>query len=199
MAFCPFFSFFFIQLNPFFLQLFFFWKFGRHVSYQIYWPMLLKWVQMKNQHLNVAYVWIERLISFYHVNMSTVVLALKNGNVFFFIFKTLSIASYWWSTNTFGIWFILFRNESHDNCPICQTNLKGINDSWVLSELPKTNEVNEEILTELNALTNDSSNELMDAHPNEDDDSDDWLTKFIQFLLIKYCSNFKPFLDVHQN
>lgn len=67
----------------------------------------------------------------------------------------------------------IFRNENHDKCPICQTNLSGINDSWVLSELPKTNEVNEEILTELNALTNDSSNEMMDARPNEDDDDSD--------------------------
>lgn len=69
--------------------------------------------------------------------------------------------------------FECYRNEDHDKCPICQTNLKGINDSWVLSELPKTNEVNEEILTELNALTNDSSNEMINALANEDDDSDD--------------------------
>ncbi|XP_055301299.1 RING finger protein 141-like [Sitodiplosis mosellana] len=63
-------------------------------------------------------------------------------------------------------------NENHDKCPLCQTKLNGINDSWVLSELPKTNEVNEEILTELNAITNDSSNEA-DVHQDEDDDSDD--------------------------
>lgn len=65
-----------------------------------------------------------------------------------------------------------FRNENHDKCPLCQTKLSGINDSWVLSELPKTNEVNEEILTELNAITNDASADI-DAHPDEDDDSDD--------------------------
>ncbi|XP_031623700.1 RING finger protein 141-like [Contarinia nasturtii] len=63
-------------------------------------------------------------------------------------------------------------NENHDKCPLCQTKLTGMNDSWVLSELPKTNEVNEEILTELNALTN-GTNES-DAHPiDDDDDSDD--------------------------
>lgn len=65
---------------------------------------------------------------------------------------------------------LLFRNENHDKCPLCQTKLSGMNESWVLSELPKTNEVNEEILTELNALTNGSSED--NAHP-DDDDSDD--------------------------
>lgn len=46
-----------------------------------------------------------------------------------------------------------------------------MNDSWVLPELPKTNEVNEEILTELNALTNDAAE--MDAEqPDADDESD---------------------------
>lgn len=68
--------------------------------------------------------------------------------------------------------FYSSRNESHDKCPICQTNLSGINDSWVLSELPKTDEVNEEILTELNALTKDSE-EFSNDHPENDDDSDD--------------------------
>lgn len=52
--------------------------------------------------------------------------------------------------------FLHIRNEDHDKCPICQTKLHDMNDSWVLPELPKTNEVNEEILTELNALTNES-------------------------------------------
>lgn len=43
-----------------------------------------------------------------------------------------------------------------------------------MSELPKTNEVNEEILTELNAITNDNSNEAeVHVHPDDDDDSDD--------------------------
>lgn len=62
-------------------------------------------------------------------------------------------------------------NENHDKCPICQTGLKSINDSWVLSELPKTDEVNEEILTELNALTN-GPNEV-ETHSDDDDDESD--------------------------
>lgn len=48
-----------------------------------------------------------------------------------------------------------------------------MNNSWVLSELPKTNEVNEEILTELNALTNNPTEANVHAHGQEDDDSDD--------------------------
>lgn len=67
--------------------------------------------------------------------------------------------------------YIHFRNEDHDKCPICQTELNGINDSWVLSELPKTDEVNEEILTELNALTN-GPNEVETHSDDEDDESD---------------------------
>lgn len=98
--------------------------------------------------------------------MSSVVLALKNGK--YFDDRLILL----FDKRLFCL-CIHFRNESHDKCPICQTNLSGINDSWVLSELPKTNEVNEEILTELNALTNDNS-ENLDAHrDNEDDDSDD--------------------------
>lgn len=47
-----------------------------------------------------------------------------------------------------------------------------MNDSWVLSELPKTDEVNEEILTELNAITKDSIESSNNRH-EDDDDSDD--------------------------
>lgn len=47
-----------------------------------------------------------------------------------------------------------------------------MNDSWVLSELPKTDEVNEEILTELNAITKDST-EFSNNQQDDDDDSDD--------------------------
>lgn len=72
----------------------------------------------------------------------------------------------WLTTGT----YFIFRNENHDKCPICQTGLKSINDSWVLSELPKTDEVNEEILTELNALTN-GPNEA-ETHSDDDDESD---------------------------
>lgn len=69
--------------------------------------------------------------------------------------------------------FIIFcsRNEDHDKCPICQSKLSGINDSWVLAELPKTDELNEEILTELNAITNGSDDN--EGHQNAEDDSDD--------------------------
>lgn len=64
----------------------------------------------------------------------------------------------------------LCRHENHDKCPICQTKLNGINDSWVLSELPKTDEVNEEILTELNAIANGHDED--EINPAVDDDSD---------------------------
>lgn len=108
--------------------------------------------------------------------MSSAVRVLKNGK----IHPQFRMPSIMTLLYVFGYAFIypLHRNESHDKCPICQTNLSGINDSWVLSELPKTNEVNEEILTELNALTNDSSSEVADAHAHphdHDDDSDDWI------------------------
>lgn len=69
-----------------------------------------------------------------------------------------------------------YRNETHNKCPICQSNLGSVNDSWVLAELPQTNEVSEEIITELNALTAGSSSEG-EVNPNQDArddyDSDD--------------------------
>lgn len=72
-----------------------------------------------------------------------------------------------------------YRNETHAKCPICQSNLDTMNDSWVLSELPLTNEVSEEIITELNALTTGSgiegeANQNQGARDDDDDyDSDD--------------------------
>lgn len=38
-------------------------------------------------------------------------------------------------------------------CPICQEELKSTDDSWVLSELPDVQEINEKICTELMALS----------------------------------------------
>lgn len=70
-----------------------------------------------------------------------------------------------------------YRNETHKKCPICQSNLDTMNESWVLSELPQANEVNEEILTELNALTTGSgtegeANQSQGARHDVDDDYD---------------------------
>lgn len=63
-----------------------------------------------------------------------------------------------------------------------------MNDSWVLSELPKTNEVNEEILTELNALTNDSD-EMAAVQPNGDDESDQGCTQYIVHFKFFFITN----------
>lgn len=127
---------------------------------------------MKSQLSNVAFVSIGKLISFYLVSMSSAAHALKDGEDLFFGSMPNSVVfSSFYLSNKYILYYS--RNESHDKCPICQTNLSGINDSWVLSELPKTDEVNEEILTELNALTKDS-NEFSNNHPDDnDDDSDD--------------------------
>lgn len=63
------------------------------------------------------------------------------------------------------------RNESHNKCPLCQSNLDTIDESWVLPDLPKTDEVNEKILTELNALAYSSSSE--NEQHEDDGDGDD--------------------------
>lgn len=68
--------------------------------------------------------------------------------------------------------FLHYRNETHKKCPICQTKLNSTDDSWVLSELPRTDEVNEKIVTELNALTNGSTSEA-NTHPHVDEDNDE--------------------------
>lgn len=76
--------------------------------------------------------------------------------------------------------FILtsYRNETHKKCPICQSSLDTVNNSWVLSELPLTNEVSEEIITELNALTTGTgsegeANQNQGSRDDDDYDSDD--------------------------
>lgn len=65
----------------------------------------------------------------------------------------------------------IFRVASHDKCPICQSKLTGTNDSWVLSELPKTDEVNEEIVTELGEIANGHDED--EINPPESNDFSD--------------------------
>lgn len=63
----------------------------------------------------------------------------------------------------------IIRNESHNACPLCQRKLDKIDDSWVLPDLPKSDEVNEKIINELNALAYSSD----DGDPENDNSDDD--------------------------
>lgn len=47
------------------------------------------------------------------------------------------------------------RNESHDTCPICRERLENPNDAWVISEVPKAEEISNEIRENLRELTED--------------------------------------------
>lgn len=59
-----------------------------------------------------------------------------------------------------SIFFVISRrNSTHKKCPICQEKLNSTDDSWVLSEIPRADEVNEKILSELSGLTKDSSDD----------------------------------------
>nr|XP_023021945.1 RING finger protein 141-like [Leptinotarsa decemlineata] len=49
------------------------------------------------------------------------------------------------------------RNESHDTCPICREKLESTDDTWVISEVPKAEEINKEIRNNLMELTHDRS------------------------------------------
>ncbi|KAJ8981317.1 hypothetical protein NQ317_015450 [Molorchus minor] len=49
------------------------------------------------------------------------------------------------------------RNEAHDTCPICRDKLNSTDDTWVLSEVPKAEEVSKEIHNNLMELTHDRS------------------------------------------
>lgn len=46
-------------------------------------------------------------------------------------------------------------NESHDTCPICRERLESTDDTWVLSEVPKAEEISKEIRENLLELTED--------------------------------------------
>lgn len=50
-------------------------------------------------------------------------------------------------------------NSEHKSCPICNAKLSSTEDSWVLSDLPQANEINETILSELAQLTKQKSDE----------------------------------------
>lgn len=46
-----------------------------------------------------------------------------------------------------------FRNETHDTCPICREKLASPSDAWVISEVPKAEEISNEITENLLELT----------------------------------------------
>ncbi|XP_018332005.1 RING finger protein 141-like [Agrilus planipennis] len=46
-------------------------------------------------------------------------------------------------------------SDNHDTCPICREKLKSSDDTWVLSEVPKAEEISEEIRSNLMSLTED--------------------------------------------
>ncbi|XP_017768056.1 PREDICTED: RING finger protein 141-like isoform X2 [Nicrophorus vespilloides] len=48
-------------------------------------------------------------------------------------------------------------NEDHRTCPICREKLQSTDDTWVLSEVPKADEISEEIRTTLMDLAGTSS------------------------------------------
>ncbi|XP_056642451.1 RING finger protein 141-like [Diorhabda carinulata] len=45
-------------------------------------------------------------------------------------------------------------NETHDTCPICREKLDSTDDTWVLSDVPKAEEISKEIRDNLLNLTN---------------------------------------------
>ncbi|CAH1115599.1 unnamed protein product [Psylliodes chrysocephalus] len=49
-------------------------------------------------------------------------------------------------------------NENHDTCPICRERLDSTDDTWVISEVPKAEEISKEIRDNLLELTNKDSN-----------------------------------------
>lgn len=127
-------------------------------------------MQMSHLHLNAVFVWIAKPILFCLVNTFFVRLASRLGTSLFVLLAIIILES-----NLMFI-FISYRNETHSKCPICQSNLGSVNDSWVLAELPQTNEVSEEIITELNALTTGSGSEgevNQNQDARDDYDSDD--------------------------
>lgn len=101
--------------------------------------------------------------------MFSAALASKDGNLLTSI-APLCLKRIEYDLKWITLW-LHSRNECHDKCPICQTELNSINDSWVLSELPKTDEVSEEILTELNSLTKGPN--AAELHSDDDDDDSD--------------------------
>ncbi|KAJ8942365.1 hypothetical protein NQ318_000345 [Aromia moschata] len=48
-------------------------------------------------------------------------------------------------------------NETHDTCPLCRDKLDSTDDTWVMSEVPKPEEVSKEIRNNLMELTNNRS------------------------------------------
>lgn len=54
---------------------------------------------------------------------------------------------------TINILIMYYRKMTSKTCPICQEKLDATDDSWVLTDLPDMQEVNEEIYTELQGLS----------------------------------------------
>lgn len=68
----------------------------------------------------------------------------------------------------------LYRNKTNSKCPLCQKALDTIDESWVLAELPKMNEVNEKIVSELDELAYSSSSDENDP-PNQNVNGGNWI------------------------
>ncbi|KAF5274331.1 hypothetical protein FQR65_LT17030 [Abscondita terminalis] len=48
-------------------------------------------------------------------------------------------------------------NETHNTCPVCREKLESSEDTWVLSEVPRAEEISEEIQSDLMNLTKNRS------------------------------------------
>lgn len=45
------------------------------------------------------------------------------------------------------------RNDLHDTCPICREKLESTDDTWVISEVPRAEEISQEIQSSLMKLS----------------------------------------------
>lgn len=54
-------------------------------------------------------------------------------------------------------------NSEHNSCPICNEKFCGTDDTWVLSDLPEAQEINEKIVSELAELTRQTSEDNSDS------------------------------------
>lgn len=67
-----------------------------------------------------------------------------------------------WHTVTFPLfWSTLYRSVVDKTCPVCRESLKSTDDTWVLSEVPDDDQVNEEIRRTLIGLAGDKAQSPM--------------------------------------
>lgn len=48
------------------------------------------------------------------------------------------------------------RNVNNKTCPLCRETLQSTEDTWVISEMPEADEINEEIKSALLSLSQDT-------------------------------------------